>query len=193
MQLLKLNANCTDAFNAAATLTSRRILSVAALPLIRYPLAHPPLLLFHSQLVVSSPPPTAVGIMSMFVVKRNGQKQPVQFDKITARIVKLCYGLNNDFVDPILVAQKVTAGTNSTTFNMAIDIFIFSCSVAVLVYTAFTVLCLRCNNVALLPTASTGLFVPYSTLHQRLYVLQGCTVASRPLSSTSSLQRPQPL
>ena len=47
----------------------------------------------------------------MFVVKRNGQKQPVQFDKITARIVKLCYGLNTDFVDPILVAQKVTAGT----------------------------------------------------------------------------------
>lgn len=50
--------------------------------------------------------------MSMFVVKRNGMKQPVQFDKITARIVKLCYGLNTDFVDPILVAQKVTAGTS---------------------------------------------------------------------------------
>ena len=48
--------------------------------------------------------------MSMYVVKRNGCKQPVQFDKITARIVKLCYGLNTDFVDPILVAQKVTAG-----------------------------------------------------------------------------------
>ena len=46
----------------------------------------------------------------MFVVKRNGQKQPVQFDKITARIVKLCYGLNADFVDPISVAQKVTGG-----------------------------------------------------------------------------------
>ena len=48
--------------------------------------------------------------MTMYVVKRNGCKQPVQFDKITARIVKLCYGLNTDFVDPILVAQKVTAG-----------------------------------------------------------------------------------
>jgi hypothetical protein len=47
----------------------------------------------------------------MYVIKRNGLKQAVQFDKITARIVKLCYGLNTDFVDPILVAQKVTAGT----------------------------------------------------------------------------------
>ena len=46
----------------------------------------------------------------MYVVKRNGQQQPVQFDKITARIVKLCYGLNVDFVDPISVAQKVTGG-----------------------------------------------------------------------------------
>lgn len=46
----------------------------------------------------------------MFVVKRNGLKQPVQFDKITARIIKLCYGLNTDFVDPVLVSQKVTAG-----------------------------------------------------------------------------------
>jgi len=46
----------------------------------------------------------------MFVLKRNGYKQPVQFDKITARIVKLCYGLNTEFVDPVLVSQKVTAG-----------------------------------------------------------------------------------
>lgn len=49
----------------------------------------------------------------MFVIKRNGLKEPVQFDKITARIVKLCYGLNGDFVDPVLVSQKVTAGTPS--------------------------------------------------------------------------------
>jgi hypothetical protein len=54
--------------------------------------------------------------MAMYVVKRNGMKQPVQFDKITARIVKLCYGLNGDFVDPILVAQKVTGGTETVSF-----------------------------------------------------------------------------
>eukprot|EP01026_Neomeris_dumetosa_P058562 TRINITY_DN5457_c0_g1_i4.p1 TRINITY_DN5457_c0_g1~~TRINITY_DN5457_c0_g1_i4.p1 ORF type:complete len:823 (+),score=106.38 TRINITY_DN5457_c0_g1_i4:225-2693(+) len=46
----------------------------------------------------------------MYVVKRDGRRQQVQFDKITARISKLCYGLNQEFVDPIMVAQKVTQG-----------------------------------------------------------------------------------
>jgi ribonucleoside-diphosphate reductase subunit M1 len=46
----------------------------------------------------------------MYVLKRNGQKQPVQFDKITARIQRLCYGLNPNFVDAIAVAQQVTGG-----------------------------------------------------------------------------------
>ena len=32
------------------------------------------------------------------------------FDKITARISKLSYGLNPEFCDPTVVAQKVTAG-----------------------------------------------------------------------------------
>ncbi|VAW18254.1 Ribonucleotide reductase of class Ia (aerobic), alpha subunit, partial [hydrothermal vent metagenome] len=35
----------------------------------------------------------------MYVVKRDGKKQPVMFDKITARVKKLCYGLN-ELVDP---------------------------------------------------------------------------------------------
>eukprot|EP00884_Botryococcus_braunii_P001969 jgi/Botrbrau1/11773/Bobra.0195s0098.1 len=46
----------------------------------------------------------------MYVVKRDGRKEPVHFDKITARITKLSYGLNPDFCDPVLVAQKVTTG-----------------------------------------------------------------------------------
>ena len=46
----------------------------------------------------------------MQVIKRNGNKQSVQFDKITARISRLCYGLDNQYVDPICVAQKVCAG-----------------------------------------------------------------------------------
>lgn len=37
----------------------------------------------------------------MFVVKRDGRKEPVHFDKITARITKLSYGLNPDFCDPV--------------------------------------------------------------------------------------------
>src|SRR5471030_279267 len=46
----------------------------------------------------------------MFVVKRDGKKETVKFDKITARIEKLCYSLNPELVDPIDVAQKVIEG-----------------------------------------------------------------------------------
>jgi len=46
----------------------------------------------------------------MYVVKRDGRQEKVSFDKITARISKLAYGLNREFCDPLLVAQKVTAG-----------------------------------------------------------------------------------
>lgn len=46
----------------------------------------------------------------MFVIKRNGQQQLVLFDKITARISKLCWGLDQNFVEPIVVAQKVVQG-----------------------------------------------------------------------------------
>ena len=34
----------------------------------------------------------------------------VKFDKITSRIEKMCYGLNQDYVDPVAVAQKVVQG-----------------------------------------------------------------------------------
>ncbi|KAJ1983694.1 ribonucleotide-diphosphate reductase subunit rnr1 [Dimargaris verticillata] len=46
----------------------------------------------------------------MFVVKRDGRQEKVAFDKITARVVKLCYGLDTNHVDPPAVAQKVITG-----------------------------------------------------------------------------------
>ncbi|GAA0542000.1 ribonucleoside-diphosphate reductase subunit alpha [Chitinophaga japonensis] len=46
----------------------------------------------------------------MFVIKRDGRKEAVKFDKITARIEKLCYGLNPEYVDSIDVAKKVIQG-----------------------------------------------------------------------------------
>jgi ribonucleoside-diphosphate reductase alpha chain len=46
----------------------------------------------------------------MFVIKRDGRKEAVKFDKITARVEKLCYGLNADYVDAIDVAKKVIQG-----------------------------------------------------------------------------------
>jgi ribonucleoside-diphosphate reductase alpha chain len=45
----------------------------------------------------------------MQVVKRDGKTESVKFDKITARIEKLCYGLSF-LVDPVDVARKVIAG-----------------------------------------------------------------------------------
>ncbi|KAH9691829.1 Ribonucleoside-diphosphate reductase [Citrus sinensis] len=46
----------------------------------------------------------------MYVIKRDGRKEPVRFDKITARLKKLSYGLSKEHCDPVLVAQKVCAG-----------------------------------------------------------------------------------
>src|ERR1700754_4235778 len=46
----------------------------------------------------------------MFVIKRNGKSESVKFDKITARIEKLCYGLDRRFVNSIDVAKKVIEG-----------------------------------------------------------------------------------
>ena len=45
----------------------------------------------------------------MYVLKRDGRKESVKFDKITARIQKLCYGLS-DLVGPTTVAMKVIEG-----------------------------------------------------------------------------------
>ncbi|HWZ15005.1 MAG TPA: ribonucleoside-diphosphate reductase subunit alpha [Mucilaginibacter sp.] len=62
----------------------------------------------------------------MFVIKRDGKKETVKFDKITARIEKLCYGLNPALVDPIDVAKKVIEGlfdgvTTSELDNLAAE------------------------------------------------------------------------
>ena len=46
----------------------------------------------------------------MQVVKRTGKREDVSFDKITARVKKLCYGLNQHYVDPIEIAKKVIQG-----------------------------------------------------------------------------------
>ena len=45
----------------------------------------------------------------MYVIKRDGRKEPIKFDKITSRIIKLCYGLD-PLVTPEVVAMKVIEG-----------------------------------------------------------------------------------
>ncbi len=45
----------------------------------------------------------------MYVLKRDGRKETVKFDKVTSRIQRLCYGLS-DHVEPVVVAMKVIEG-----------------------------------------------------------------------------------
>ena len=61
----------------------------------------------------------------MRVLKRDGRKEAVKFDKITARIEKLCYGLS-EYVDPVAVAKRVVDGvydgvTTSELDNLAAE------------------------------------------------------------------------
>ncbi len=46
----------------------------------------------------------------MQVIKRSGKREEVSFDKITARIKKLCYGLDMRYVDYIEISKKVVLG-----------------------------------------------------------------------------------
>ncbi|MDA0883153.1 MAG: ribonucleoside-diphosphate reductase subunit alpha, partial [Bacteroidetes bacterium] len=62
----------------------------------------------------------------MYVIKRDGRKELVKFDKITARIKKLCYGLHAS-VDPLKIAMKVIEGvfdgvTTSQLDNLAAEV-----------------------------------------------------------------------
>ena len=62
----------------------------------------------------------------MDVIKRDGRREPVMFDKITSRVRKLCYGLN-ELVDPVKVAMRVIEGlydgvTTSELDNLAAEI-----------------------------------------------------------------------
>ena len=57
----------------------------------------------------------------MFVIKRDGRKESVKFDKITARIEKLCYGLNAEYVDSIDVAKKVIQGLYDGVTTIELD------------------------------------------------------------------------
>ena len=62
----------------------------------------------------------------MYVLKRDGRKEPVMFDKITARVRKMCYGFNK-LVDPVKVAMRVIEGlyegvTTSELDNLAAEI-----------------------------------------------------------------------
>jgi ribonucleoside-diphosphate reductase alpha chain len=56
----------------------------------------------------------------MFVLKRDGRKEAIKFDKITARIQKLCYGFS-ELVDPTAVAMKVIEGIYEGVITSELD------------------------------------------------------------------------
>lgn len=41
-----------------------------------------------------------------YVMKRDGRKEEIHFDKITSRIKKLCYGLDAKYVQAARITQK---------------------------------------------------------------------------------------
>ena len=51
----------------------------------------------------------------------DGRKERVQFDKITARVSRLCYGLDGDHVDPAAITQKVISGVYQGVSTIELD------------------------------------------------------------------------
>jgi ribonucleoside-diphosphate reductase alpha chain len=57
----------------------------------------------------------------MQVIKRDGRRETVQFDKITSRINKLCYGLDQNYVDASKIAIKVIEGIYDGVSTVELD------------------------------------------------------------------------
>ena len=51
----------------------------------------------------------------------DGRKERVQFDKITARVSRLCYGLDPDHIDPAAITQKVISGVYQGVTTVELD------------------------------------------------------------------------
>lgn len=51
----------------------------------------------------------------------DGRKERVQFDKITARVSRLCYGLDGDHVDAAAITQKVISGVYQGVTTIELD------------------------------------------------------------------------
>ena len=51
----------------------------------------------------------------------DGRKERVQFDKITARVSRLCYGLDADHVDAAAITQKVISGVYQGVTTIELD------------------------------------------------------------------------
>ncbi len=57
----------------------------------------------------------------MLVIKRDGRRESVKFDKVTARIEKLCYGLDTNYIEPVDIAMKVINGIYDGVTTVELD------------------------------------------------------------------------
>ena len=57
----------------------------------------------------------------MFVIKRSGNKENVQFDKITSRLQKLLYGGLDKTIDPAIITQKICSHMSSGITTTELD------------------------------------------------------------------------
>lgn len=56
-----------------------------------------------------------------YVYKRDGRREAVAVDKITARIEKLCYGLNADYIEPFEITKRVISGVYAGVTTVELD------------------------------------------------------------------------
>lgn len=66
-------------------------------------------------------PPVATKNQTMHVIKRDGREEPIRFDKVTARIERLCHGLDSRYVDCHEIAKKVIDGIYSGVTTVELD------------------------------------------------------------------------
>merc|ERR1711962_806612 len=57
----------------------------------------------------------------MFVKKRDGREEEVHLDKITSRIQKLCYGLDDNFIEATAITMKVIQGLYAGVTTVELD------------------------------------------------------------------------
>jgi ribonucleoside-diphosphate reductase subunit M1 len=58
---------------------------------------------------------------SVLTLNLDGRKERVQFDKITARVSRLCYGLDPEHVDAAAITQKVISGVYQGVTTVELD------------------------------------------------------------------------
>ena len=66
-----------------------------------------------------TPPPNT--LTDIVITNTDGRKERVQFDKITARVSRLCYGLDPEHIDAAAITQKVISGVYQGVTTIELD------------------------------------------------------------------------